>query len=70
MWQYFSSLFGSGKPVDSWIMLFYIDKHGDIMNKPKTKMDRVAADIVENMDKAGQFRVLSYISMLEEDEED
>lgn len=60
LWQYLYKLFPAEK-VETPTLEFYVDKHGDFVNKPKTKRDYVLKAIFDNTDKGDQFTILSYI---------
>lgn len=62
LYEYFNKLFPSGMPVRGWTLEFYVDKHGDFVNSPKTKRDYTVKEIFDNLPKDEQYDVLKYIS--------
>lgn len=61
IYSYLKTLSGIDSPVDAGRLEYYVDKHGDFINKPKNKRDYIIKAVFENMDKYQQFSVLSYI---------
>jgi len=61
LYQYFMQMFPYDKPIDRPRLEFYVDKHGDFVNDPKTKRDYIVKAIHENMSMADQFETLRYI---------
>ena len=61
------SMLETKKPVDGWVLLYYVDRHGNFVGNPKTKRDRIVKDIFDNLDMSSQFRVMTYISQIEEE---
>ena len=59
--QYMLSISGIASPMCAGRLEYYVDKHGDFVNNPKNKRDYVIKAIFDNLDKADQFSVLSYI---------
>jgi len=66
LYQYFMKLFPADRPIDHLTLEYYVDKHGDFVNKPKTKQDYVVKAIHENMEMADQFETLKYIEYYSE----
>ena len=62
LYRYFLSLFPSEKASPKWRLFFYVDKHGDFIDRPKNKQDSVVKAIFDNMEKGDQFSVLQYIA--------
>lgn len=72
LWQYFMSLFEQKAPINPWIIQYYVEVHGDFINNPKDKRDRIVKDIVENMSNSDRYEVhkdmSEYFELLKESE--
>lgn len=66
LYEYFMQLFPADMPIGSLKLHYYVDKHGDFVNNPKTKQDYLVKAIHENMSMSDQFEVLSYIEYYKE----
>lgn len=66
LYQYLMSLFPADKPIGQLMMLYYVDRHGDFINNPKTKQDYLVIAIHENMSMSDQFETLRYIEYYNE----
>jgi len=62
IYEYFNKLFPSGKPIRGWTLEYYVDKHGDFVNKPKTRRDYIVKEIFNNLESSEQYDVLKYIA--------
>ena len=61
IYSYLISISHIDKEVDAGRLEYYVDRHGDFVNNPKTKRDYIIKASFDNMEMSDQFAVLSYI---------
>ena len=61
VYSYMLSISGIDREIDAGRLEYYVDKHGDFVNNPKTKRDYIIKASFDNMEMSDQFAVLSYI---------
>ena len=53
-------------PITSWVLFYYIDKHGDFINSGKLKHHIIARAVYESMGSRSKREILEYIYEKEE----
>ena len=61
VYSYMLSISGIDRKIDAGRLEYYVDRHGDFVNNPKTKRDYIIKASFDNMEMSDQFAVLSYI---------
>lgn len=64
-WE-FMLMEGKTRPVTSFVMLYYIEKHGDFINKGKRLHHKIARAIYNNMDAHDKVEILKEIELHKE----
>lgn len=64
-WE-FMLMKGKTRPVTSWVMLYYIEQHGDFINKGKRLHHKIARAIYECMNAKEKVEMLTEIEMHKE----
>ena len=63
----FMMMEGKTRPVTTWAMLYYIEKHGDFINRGKLLHHKIARAIYESMNAKDKVEMLTTIEMHKED---
>ena len=66
VYSYMLSISGIDREIDAGRLEYYVDKHGDFVNDPKTKRDYIVLAIHKNMSMSDQFETLKYIEYYKE----